>query len=1377
MFYFTYVLIILYFAYSHQSNEIKITFNDLNLTSSELIFFDIENSLYKFIFINYDSNNDEKCNSPIIEYSSENEELISICNSNLYGFKDITQFKYLSDNESYYFLYRKNDDDQISLYYNNNNFYTGFYYSDIEIKNIFLTIMDSKLIFILPKKNENYYLNIVWIKENKMLSKDISLNFDSIKCIEFKNSIICITISKNSISKITKINFNGNDLSLVQKTISDKYLFDIYNNYDINYVICISNDNLFINCSITKNFDDDLIWDYTLNIEQKFNSFEIIKDYESIKLIIYMNDYFIIQNLNSSINSIMINNEKRIFRYQSNYKMNKMKIKNDILYTLTKNSDNQITINKYSDYTFPMNLYFNNAEKIGIPFNFTENICLNYSQNFYPNDLITKKEEQFYFSKIQLNNYTVNYYCDNNNYYNNISFSITNKGNEIYCPLDTYYKEDSEECLEDPPEGYFIDNIQKKIFKCSNNCTSCLMIGIGLSKCIKCKENFKLYNYNCENQCPKNTFKYNDNCYDECPSNTLAIEINNDFTCWNKSRNNNSENISIFYHSNSNTQEKIINEINQTINNICENKNQNKNCLNLISLYNIYIDYYKGKKDYSYDLGFYIKYLFNISSKCESDSEIENCLDILETYINFFRNVKKLSKEFEDKLISKIKNDVKSLIKKELNQEQNILLFTLLNEYITNLKDLNSLSFEDKYILNNTSHFLEISTVVNNYTKGVMETIKNYKQIFLNLSESESSKSFYSSKISFANFNFLNLKFNSNSNLNVSIYSSGDTHLSAGETLKTLKSFNTDFVLIFPSINLNISYILITKMLSYPYLNKDITKYISNKFYSVNFYNSDKKEIEVKNLNLNITLAFKKENSDFRYCIFFNEISNKFSSDGCFSQILGNYIICTCNHLTDFSLSYKNLNSDINNEKQLFIDTNFWSSRIISSSLELNYFTLKNSFIIYIFILIFGFHFIFLFYTLYWDFTNYDEKETDLFIRYIQDFDIERQIYEIKLFIDEEINHCVNDENSEEGNKSISEIEEEENDSDDSNNEYDKPQILKEINEVDKITFNNNNEIMIEMQDISLSNNNKNNDNNNNTLKINKLKLKHLSVPQFTNDKLIKEKRVNSMKRPSINLNQLKNRVGTFKYKHKKSFVNNMLDNKRSKITPSPHTNKQEKLLIENKNEKLLTFKILFCIMIQFEYRFCLIFSNYPLILTKTSILTLITFRFIFQIGFIIIFSKRYSIGESLVFWKEFLTIIVSVIVTDIFYSIFKFILMKKKVTVNMDKIKRQEIKYKSIFLNALSFFLIVVICGFICINSLWVCIFEIKNNIKIHYLINFIFGIIIDNIVYEVLIITIKALFLNLLLSKYNKKGCFYKVIICFAKTFHNLFVFYIVE
>ena len=122
MFYFTYVLIILYFAYSHQSNEIKITFNDLNLTSSDLIFFDIENSLYKFIFINYDSNNDEKCNSPIIEYSSENEELISICNSNLYGFKDITQFKYLSDNESYYFLYRKNDDDQISLYYNNNNF-------------------------------------------------------------------------------------------------------------------------------------------------------------------------------------------------------------------------------------------------------------------------------------------------------------------------------------------------------------------------------------------------------------------------------------------------------------------------------------------------------------------------------------------------------------------------------------------------------------------------------------------------------------------------------------------------------------------------------------------------------------------------------------------------------------------------------------------------------------------------------------------------------------------------------------------------------------------------------------------------------------------------------------------------------------------------------------------------------------------------------------------------------------------------------------------------------------------------------------------------------------------------------------------------------
>ena len=114
---------------------------------------------------------------------------------------------------------------------------------------------------------------------------------------------------------------------------------------------------------------------------------------------------------------------------------------------------------------------------------------------------------------------------------------------------------------------------------------------------------------------------------------------------------------------------------------------------------------------------------------------------------------------------------------------------------------------------------------------------------------------------------------------------------------------------------------------------------------------------------------------------------------------------------------------------------------------------------------------------------------------------------------------------------------------------------------------------------------------------------------------------------------------------------------------------------------------------------------------------------------------------------------------------------------MNIKKTEQLVIQYKSICFTILSFFIIFGISSFIFINNLWISIYEIENNIKIYYLFEFILNIIFDYFIYEIFFISLKAFFLNLLLSKYNKQGIFYRFIICIAKTIHNILIFYIVE
>ena len=1356
--------ILLYLKSFHNTKKLQIDFQNqfLNLTFPELINFNVNNSIYEFIFQDKNPKENEICNSQIIKYYPLKNEFISKkCNLFLSKY-DIIKFKQY--NNKYYFLY-KTFDNLTGLFYENNEYFIYYNSPEFDFNYTYLTILDSKAVILLTSK-EKKKLHFFFVNDKILFPETKTLEYIDIKCINFKNYILCINTNKNSDNYFTKIYFNESILQCHMKKLPIEYqIFDLYNNNNEDFILCFSNDSITIKCYTFTDFDnyknDELPISNNINFEETIKSFKIIKDNISTKIIANTNNSYIIQNFNKSLNSITINKtEKKFLRYQSNNTIERIELINQQLYILTKiSSDKTILVNKFSDYSIQtIKLNLNDFNDSGIPFKLLNSFFFSSDEIKFENDKIIKIENSFYFTEKKIGKFQFYYYTNEKNYY--YIFEL-----EVSCKEKTYYYKDNNTCLNEAPEGYFIDTIQDKILKCSGNCKYCSMIGVGMNKCLICKDDYKLYNYNCIKECPINSFIYKDNCYDECPINTSIIDDNN---CLDNIRNDYTETILNFTNSNQTIQEYIINDTYKNICYIFQNDKKNLTSLsNFIILYNLYIESYNWEKNYTSDLEIILK---NYTSYIKSISDYRNYsnldyLNIIESYVNFFRNIKQLTNESQNFLISNLSKKTESLLKLKINKTEITLFLNLLNQYIQNLKNLNSLNFESKNVNNNLSYFLNISSIVNKYSKGVMKSVNDYRKLFinyLNLNKSLIYNSFNSSQISFATFfNNNSESLFHNSNLNISISHINFDELSIGKKLKTLKSLNCKMALMIPLNYLNISYISITKFMSFPYLNKKLIKYILNQFFSINFYNKEIKEITINSSFQNISIAFKRENSNFKYCIFYNNTSNKFSSNGCISQLIGDYIICSCNHLTDFSISSFNLNTEFDSIKEDINNNNYWKSRIISSPLNLKSFTLNNSSMIYIFIFILLLYFGFLNYTICWDLSYFNEKKGDLFIRYIEDNNIENQIHKIKIFVDEEIKYYLNSDNSQNKNKSlINNLSGEEYESDDSNNE----DLKKEDINKDKYKKN---EILIEMKEILSINNNNNEESN-------KMKIKNLSSLNETKNKYIKDNKDISVKRLSINFLLLGYRLSSFKIKHKNTFdshIKNKID-ELSKID-----NKEEILLNSSKNEKWLSFVILFFITLEFEYRFCVLFSDYPIIISKTSLLTLIFFRLFLQIGIITIFSIRYEMNESINLLKEIQIVIISVILSDIIYSVFKFILMKKKIPINMDKTEQLVIKYKSVCYTTLSFFIIFGISCFIVVNNLWISIYEIENNIKIYYLFEFILNIIFDYFIYEVFFISLKAFFLNLLLSKYNKQGIFYRFIICIAKTIHNILIFYIVE
>ena len=146
----------------------------------------------------------------------------------------------------------------------------------------------------------------------------------------------------------------------------------------------------------------------------------------------------------------------------------------------------------------------------------------------------------------------------------------------------------------------------------------------------------------------------------------------------------------------------------------------------------------------------------------------------------------------------------------------------------------------------------------------------------------------------------------------------------------------------------------------YPILNPNTFNDTMKQFTSIVIRDKEGNNMNITNLNQSIVMIFKKSKTHFSNCIFYNDYNQSFDASNCTTEIINkDYIYCSCNHLTDFSLSKYNPLKIIDDIALLFSQ-----ARIIKSFSTFKLLSPNNAYVLYTISAILLIYFILLFFTL-----------------------------------------------------------------------------------------------------------------------------------------------------------------------------------------------------------------------------------------------------------------------------------------------------------------------------------------------------------------------------------------------------------------------------
>ena len=132
-----------------------------------------------------------------------------------------------------------------------------------------------------------------------------------------------------------------------------------------------------------------------------------------------------------------------------------------------------------------------------------------------------------------------------------------------------------------------------------------------------------------------------------------------------------------------------------------------------------------------------------------------------------------------------------------------------------------------------------------------------------------------------------------------------------------------------------------------------------------------------------------------------------------------------------------------------------------------------------------------------------------------------------------------------------------------------------------------------------------------------------------------------------------------------------------------------EKILI--KNEYFVILKLILFILYQYEYRFICLFNRINLPITRNNLIVLTGFRLSIQLTLSSVFSPRYF-GDNYIFSENVLAMFLTLVITDIIYTVIEIILMKKKISTSTENKDKIIIKFKQIIECIVGYIIMVFI-------------------------------------------------------------------------------------
>lgn len=159
---------------------------------------------------------------------------------------------------------------------------------------------------------------------------------------------------------------------------------------------------------------------------------------------------------------------------------------------------------------------------------------------------------------------------------------------------------------------------------------------------------------------------------------------------------------------------------------------------------------------------------------------------------------------------------------------------------------------------------------------------------------------------------------------------------------------------------------------NYPLLSPG-NKNFSENVFSINFFNENLVPQKIQNLTENVELYIKKPDRSFNTCLFIDS-DYKWNDYGCKSTDMGDILLCSCDHLTDFSSSKYNPVNIAKDLMEVIFDA--W---IINSLAPFGNLSFGNATVFYIFFSILIIYLIGLKFTMKYD----KEDQNDEYDKYI----------------------------------------------------------------------------------------------------------------------------------------------------------------------------------------------------------------------------------------------------------------------------------------------------------------------------------------------------------------------------------------------------------